>query len=102
MNWRTAQAAVRELLWQWDPIDVAGLAPDDEYDCLIGPIIGLLSRGADQQAVANLLRHESRSHFDLDPVEDKINAAAERLVRWFEGVRPAAGDGDAKNKPEVG
>jgi hypothetical protein len=41
---------LRRLLWEWDPIGVSDVAPDDEYDCLIPPLLDRLRRGADPDA----------------------------------------------------
>ena len=78
---------LRRLVLEWDPIGVADFAPDDEYDCLIGPLLGQLSRGADQAALAKFLRHELRSHFGVDPADDEIEAMSARLVSRFGTVR---------------
>jgi hypothetical protein len=42
-----AQDNLRYLLNEWDPIGVADLV-QDEYDCLIGPILSRLTRGAER------------------------------------------------------
>jgi len=80
------------MLWQWDPIGVAGLAPDDEYDCMILPLAGLLSADADQSALASFLRHQLHSNFGLDPVHDEIESVAGRLVNWRTAVAPTDPD----------
>jgi hypothetical protein len=78
--------ALRELLNTWDPI---GIVPDggplDEYDCLIGPMLGRLERGADARELAEFLRLELDDHFGLDPeyhvdeIERVSRAAVELL-----------------------
>lgn len=92
MEWQVAQAELREMLWEWDPIGVANLGPDDEYDCLIAPLVGLLSADADQPALASFLRHQLHSHFGLDPAHDEIESVAGRLVSWREAVAQADPD----------
>jgi hypothetical protein len=34
-----AQSDLRVILNEWDPIGVNEFAPDDEYDCLISPLL---------------------------------------------------------------
>jgi hypothetical protein len=95
MNWKAAHAGLRELLWDWDPLGVADLAPDDEYDCIIEPLLGRLNAGADQSAIGQFLRHELESHFGMDPAEDEIDSVVDRLVTWWAGAAPALTDPDA-------
>lgn len=60
--------ALRELLNGWDPIGVIeDGTPDDEYDCLIAPILDRLERGAEPPELAAFLRVELEDHFGLDP-----------------------------------
>ncbi|GAA1296053.1 hypothetical protein [Pseudonocardia xinjiangensis] len=59
-------AALGELLNAWDPIGVVGGGgPQDEYDCLISPILDRLEGGADAAELAVFLRSELESHFGL-------------------------------------
>jgi hypothetical protein len=90
MDWTAAQRSLRQLIWQWDPIGVAEFAPDDEYDCMIGPLLSRLTAGADQSEVSEFLRHELQDHFGLDPAHQDVNSAADRLVAWWATVEPAS------------
>jgi hypothetical protein len=77
--------AVREILWAWDPIGVAGDAPVDEYDALIGPVVGVLSGGADQPALTAWLCERAENYFGLSrpASSDAESATAERLLAWW-------------------
>jgi hypothetical protein len=67
-------AALRELLNAWDPIGVVGGGgPQDEYDCLIAPMLDQLEGGAESPELAAFLRFELDDHFGLDP---ELHAAA--------------------------
>jgi hypothetical protein len=77
-----SQRNLRHLLNEWDPIGVADLAPD-EYDCLIGPLLARLSRGADRAQISEFLWHELEDHFGLDPARYDVDAVANRLVAWW-------------------
>jgi hypothetical protein len=82
------QASLRRVLLEWDPIGVADFAPDDEYDCMIGPLLGLLSRGGSAVQVRDHLWHVLEDHFGQNPVHGGIDAVADRLVAWWSTVRP--------------
>ena len=77
-------AALRELLNAWDPIGVVrGGGPEDEYDCLITPMLDHLDGGAESPEVAAFLRFELEDHFGLDPElhADAIDAVSRDVVR---------------------
>lgn len=92
MNWTALHAALRELLWEWDPIGVADCAPQDEYDCLIGPLLDRLKAGAGGPAIGHFLRQELTSHFGLDLADNEIDSVAERVVAWWAGSASAVID----------
>lgn len=87
MNWKAVQAGVRVVIWEWDPIGVAEMAPDDEYDCLIAPIVRQVIAGASQTVITEFLRHELGSHFGLNPSDGEIESVADRLVNRLPGRR---------------
>ncbi|GHF08175.1 hypothetical protein GCM10017786_47420 [Amycolatopsis deserti] len=70
---------IRALLNEWDPIGVADCV-DDEYDCLIWPLLSRLRGGADAGGIREFLRHEMADHYGLAP---DVDAFAERLVAWW-------------------
>lgn len=73
---------LRHLLNEWDPIGVADLV-DDEYDCMLAPVLEQLRRGADQDDIGDFLRHELEAHFGLDPVHQRPDAMAARVIAWW-------------------
>lgn len=81
-----AGSAVRDVLNAWDPIGVVEHGvPDDEYGCLIAPILQRLAAGADAAGIAAFLRSELAGHFGLDPdpleVDPlEVDAVAARLA----------------------
>lgn len=76
------QPNLRYLLNEWDPIGVAEIAPD-EYDCMIGPLLGRLLAGAGRAEVSEYLWSELEDHFGLDPARYDVDAMANRLVAWW-------------------
>ena len=83
VDFRHAQSDLRVILNEWDPIGVADFAPDDEYDCLIAPLLSKLAAGAGKAAIAEFLWHEVEGHFGLDPRSLDTNGMAHRLVAWW-------------------
>jgi hypothetical protein len=85
-------ADVRALFMAWDPIGVAD-EPDawDEYDCMIGPALSRLRRGADAAALREWIAHERGNHFEL-PADELADAVlADALVAWWgRAARPSA------------
>lgn len=83
---------LRYLLNQWDPIGVADLV-DDEYDCLIAPILTMLGAGAGTSAVSEFLWSELENHFGLNPYHHRdhygVDSLANRLVAWWAVVNSA-------------
>ena len=66
----------------WDP---AGLleagAPRDEYDWILDPLLGLLSRGATTEEIAQFLENETLTHFGV-----RAKGAAQfatKAVSWY-------------------
>ncbi len=62
--------ALRALLNAWDPIGVVARGPQDEYDCLIAPILDRLAAGDGADEIAAFLRLELDEHFGLNPEQD--------------------------------
>jgi hypothetical protein len=75
---------LRSRLLVWDPIGVADTAEaQDEYDCMIGPIMHRLSDGASEAEVGDWLIAELHDHFGLTPDEARERAlAAELKQSW--------------------
>jgi hypothetical protein len=59
-----AQENLRYLLNQWDPIGVADIVID-EYDCMIAPLVSMLSAGAGRAEIGEFLWYELDEHFGL-------------------------------------
>ena len=50
------QNSIRQILYrEWDPIGVAGSAPEDEYDSYIGPVYRILSGNRSEQELVEFL-----------------------------------------------
>ncbi len=83
MDLKAAETSLRRILLEWDPIGVADIAPDDEYDCMIEPLFTKLDGGADRSEIRAFLLHELEDHFALDPAHQDIDGVADRLVGWW-------------------
>jgi hypothetical protein len=76
------QANLRHLLNAWDPIGVADVV-DDEYDCLIGPLLQRLIAGGGRAEISEFLWTELEDHFGLDPHVHEVDKVANKLVAWW-------------------
>ncbi|MEV0839900.1 hypothetical protein AB0I55_10110 [Actinocatenispora sera] len=78
---------IRRALNAWDPIGVGDLV-DDEYDCLVVPLLRRLHDGADASQIADFLHDELRDHFGLDPARYDLGAFAAGVVAsWVDAHR---------------
>lgn len=79
------RAEVRAHLMRWDAIGVAD-APgcQDEYDCLLAPLLVLLRNGAGAVSLQEWIALGRRDHFGLTPDQTADRALAEALVSWWE------------------
>jgi hypothetical protein len=75
-------SGLRAILNEWDLIGVADEV-NDEYDCLIPPLLGRLRAGATRAEIFAYLSQEVRNHFGLRPRRGEIDSIAERLVTWW-------------------
>jgi hypothetical protein len=81
---------LRLRIWAWDPVGLAQLGiPDDEYDCLIGPVSGGLKEGLSPDAFEARLDAFVSEHFATDAADTR--AFADEIIRWYsEEGRPSA------------
>jgi hypothetical protein len=75
---------LRGLLLEWDPLGMAEVA-SDEYDCLLGPIIGKLRDGVSARGLGDFLEGELIHHFGVFPQPSRPRGFAQRLVTWYAG-----------------
>lgn len=76
-------AEVRALLMAWDAIGVADEgACQDEYDCMIGPLLGHLREGADTVFLRDWIVRERTTHFGLSPDAGADRRLADALIAW--------------------
>ncbi|MFJ8191547.1 hypothetical protein ACIQ8D_17515 [Streptomyces sp. NPDC096094] len=76
---------LRRLLNAWDPIGVAEDV-DDEYDCMIVPLLNRLRGGADRGQIRAFLHHELTDHFGLSQPYD-VDGMADRVRAWWTSTR---------------
>jgi hypothetical protein len=81
---------LRQLLNEWDPIGVADDV-QDEYDCMLAPLLQRLRGGADQTEIGEFLRQDLEEHFGLDPLGLRPDAMATRVIDWWATVGGAEG-----------
>ena len=53
--------SIRRILYhEWDPIGIAGAAPEDEYDAYIAPVHGILAGSRSEQELVEFLFRTAR------------------------------------------
>lgn len=73
---------VRARIWAWDPVGLAEMgAPEDEYDCLVGPVTGALREGLSAEDMAARLRAHGTEHFSAQL--GGTQAFSESLIAWY-------------------
>ncbi|AUY53289.1 hypothetical protein [Streptomyces sp. CB01881] len=93
--WTTStENGLRHLLDEWDPV---GAADDvqDEYDCMLAPVVGRLHAGARRREIGASSWHEPADHFGFDPLGLRPDARAGRVVARWTAVGPGQGTGSA-------
>jgi hypothetical protein len=82
---RQQWSELRDLLNGWDFIGVMDDPnwPRDEYECLIGPLLGRLQSGQAVPELAQFLEDELRDHFGMHRVET-LDDFAKRAKSWFD------------------
>jgi len=77
--WRELQKAVND----WDPVGLIELgAPEDEYECLVGPLMRMLQVGSRFEEIVRYLNQHIPEHFGVSKPEG-AHEFAEGIVRWF-------------------
>lgn len=77
---RFAARRIHHSLVDWGPI---GGAPDDEYDCMIWPIMSRLASGTDVDSLAQWLMEHTEQHLGIEPEQPRERALAQSLVdQW--------------------
>ncbi|MFF8381233.1 hypothetical protein ACF07V_34510 [Streptomyces sp. NPDC015661] len=88
-SWSTStEDDLRRLLNDWDPLSVADDV-QDEYDCMLAPLLQRLRSGGGRTEIGQFLRHELEDHFGLDPLGLRPDAMAVRVVEWWKSTGPA-------------
>jgi hypothetical protein len=88
--WKARELELRGLVWEWDPMGLAG-APDDEYDCVVDALLSRLLADPSRLALVGVLEAQSE-HFGgaLAPSAEQ-EVFADRVLGWWAQVptRPA-------------
>ncbi|MFF3286370.1 hypothetical protein [Streptomyces sp. NPDC003023] len=87
--WNTStEDDLRLLLNEWDPLGVADDV-QDEYDCVLAPLLQRLGSGAGRTEIGDFLRDVLEDHFGLDPPGSRPEAMAGRVLGWWTSTGPA-------------
>ncbi|AVV46551.1 hypothetical protein PYK79_23370 [Streptomyces sp. ID05-04B] len=85
----STEDGLRHLLNEWDPIGVADDV-QDEYDCMLAPLLQRLRAGADRTEIGDFLKHELEDHFGVDPLGLLPDAMAVRVIDWWTSTGDAS------------
>ncbi|MER6559244.1 hypothetical protein ABT300_16195 [Streptomyces sp. NPDC001027] len=85
----STEDGLRHLLNAWDPIGVADDV-QDEYDCMLAPLLQRLRAGADRPEIGDFLKHELEDHFGLGPLGLPPDAMAVRVIDWWTSTGDAS------------
>ncbi len=74
------QESIRHILfYDWDPIGINDLAPDDEYDSYVGGIYRLLASGASE---CQITEHQLEiTKMEVSSNKEKLKKVAEKLMK---------------------
>ncbi|MDO9472453.1 MAG: hypothetical protein Q7J28_05305 [Caulobacter sp.] len=83
-------AAVHAILWiEWDPIGVSGIAPDDEYDNYVMPVIERIERGETIDEIAAYLDWLASDYMGLSNGNQEHSVI---VARKLLALKPVEGD----------
>ena len=64
-RWRELRCLVNE----WDPIGlISAGAPEDEYECVVGPVLRMLETSETPEAIGAYLQGEFAEHFGMSGI----------------------------------
>lgn len=77
---REIQESIRHILfYDWDPIGVNDLAPDDEYDSYVGGIYRLLASDAAEYQIIEHLQRLAVTQMEVGGDKEKAERVAKKL-----------------------
>jgi hypothetical protein len=80
---------LRQIVNRWDPIGVFDHDsdwPQDEYECMVGPLMPMLERGRSVPELVAYMQKELREHFGLDPVPGEAEQCAAEAIAWYQSA----------------
>lgn len=86
---------MRRLLWEhWDPLALAGVAPEDEYDSYAGVLASKLKRRQDRAEIVRYLTVALAEPDDPLPLKWRAACenAADALMEWYARSAPDRSD----------
>ncbi len=76
------QESIRRILfYDWDPIGINDLAPDDEYDSYVGGVYRLLASGASENQIIEHLHQLEITKMEVSSNREKLKDVTEKLMK---------------------
>lgn len=84
------ESELRDILNEWDLLGVIGAQDDggpfDEYDDLNHRILSALHKGADEEAIRNLLKIELRESYGLPLEPTGLETTVKKITVWWKNI----------------
>ncbi len=77
----TQESIRRILFYDWDPIGINDLAPEDEYDSYVGGIYRLLASSASEYQIIEHLHRLEITKMGVSSNRKKLKDVAEKLMK---------------------
>ncbi len=74
---------LNDLLNEWDFIGVVPLGAKDEYDCLIDPVLKILSEGKDETDLSAYLKLFIKEHFGMELDQKRVENFSNGVFNWW-------------------
>ena len=86
---RATQRRITELsrrldAWRFRGTPASDALPPGEWDCLLGPVVALLTQRRPAEEIAARITAELRDHYGLAMARDDVSFAAELRLWWDE------------------
>jgi hypothetical protein len=81
---RRLESELRPLLLAWDPIGAS--PPEDEYDCVMAPLLVELRQGSSAAELAEWLGAHAEDHFGVTSDPEADREAATAILAWWDDV----------------
>lgn len=80
---KKAQKELRKILNEWDFLALGKSENDDEYDCIMNPILSLLQKGTSKTTIQIFIQKELQDHFNTNIADDELKSLIDKISQWW-------------------